>query len=247
LSERAESSVEAVVEETSRQRAKRDTNPRKELVREQLIDVAARVFDEKGFERCSMSDIANAMGLGRSALYHYFRSKDEILAAIVEAEALAPSHQLKLLSAESGLSASEWMRRAVADGIVRRLSSGSRFVTLSRLEAQIPDELRRVYNHSRREIYDYYVHCIEHGIATGEFREVDAKIAAFSVIGMANWTSRWYSPMGRKSADEIATEIADLALASLRAPSARERVLNDAKDKIKILGDELEDLRRLLG
>ena len=228
-------------------RRRRDTNPRKELVREQLIDVAARIFDEKGFEKCSMADIAKAVGLGRSALYHYFKSKDEILAAIVEAEALTPTHHLETLSAESGLSASEWLRRAIVDGIVRRLSSGSRFVTLSRLEAQIPDGLRVVYNRSRRQIYDYYVHCIEHGISTGEFRKVDPKIAAFGVLGMANWTSRWYSPTGRNTPEEIAAIIADLALASLRSPSAREQLVEEAKQKVEALREQIDELHLLLG
>lgn len=233
-------------ESTPASRARRETNPRKEMVREQLIDLAAKVFDEKGFERCSMADIAKAVGLGRSALYHYFKSKDEILTAIIEAEALEPSHQLETLSAESGLSATEWLRRAIVDGIVRRLSSGSRFVTLSRLEAQIPDGLRVVYNRSRRQIYDYYVHCLEHGIATGEFRQVDPKIAAFGVLGMANWTSRWYSPQGRNTPEEIAAIIADLALASLRSPSARERVVDEAKGKVEALRDQVEELSLLL-
>lgn len=246
MSDSAES-LEPPVETKPVPRSRRDTNPRKELVREQLIDIAARVFDEKGYERCSMADIATAVGLGRSAIYHYFSSKDEILAALVEAEALTPSHHLKTLSAESGLSATEWLRRAIVEGIIRRLSSGSRFVTLSRLEAQIPEGLRVVYNHSRREIYDYYVHCIEHGMSTGEFRKVDAKIAAFGVLGMANWTSRWYSPAGRNTPEEIAAIIADLALAGLRSPSARERVVDDARDKVKALREEIEGLHQLLG
>lgn len=228
-------------------RARRETNPRKELVREQLIDIAARIFDEKGFEKCSMADIAKAVGLGRSALYHYFKSKDEILAAIVEAEALTPTHHLESLSAESGLSATEWLRRAIVEGIIRRLSSGSRFVTLSRLEGQIPEDLRVVYNRSRRQIYDYYVHCIEHGISTGEFRPVDPKIAAFGVLGMANWTSRWYSPSGRKSPEEIALIIADMALASLRSPSAREQLVDEAKQKVEALRQQVDELNLLLG
>jgi len=228
-------------------RRRRDTNPRKELVREQLIDVAARIFDEKGFEKCSMADIAKAVGLGRSALYHYFKSKDEILAAIVEAEALAPTHHLELLSAESGITATEWLRRALVEGIERRLSRGSRFVTLSRLEGQIPEGLRVVYNRSRRRIYDYYVHCIEHGVSTGEFRPVDPKIAAFGVLGMANWTSRWYSPGGRKSPAEIAMIIADMALVSLRSPSAREQLVDEAKQKVEALRRQVDELNLLLG
>src|SRR6478609_278929 len=87
------------------------TNPRKELVREQLIDIAAELFDKKGYVQTSINDIARALGLGRSAVYHYFRNKEEILAALVEAEALTPSHLLQELIEETGLSATERLRR----------------------------------------------------------------------------------------------------------------------------------------
>jgi AcrR family transcriptional regulator len=196
--------------------AKPLTNPRKELVREQLIDIAAKMFDEKGYAQTGMGDIAQALGLGRSAVYHYFRNKEEILAALVEAEALTPSHMLQELSEDESLTASERLRRAVTDGIVRRLSSGSRFLFFTRLEAQIPAHMGALYNQSRRHIYDFYVQCIRDGVASGEFREVDPKIAAFAVIGAANWTSRWYSPGGPKSPREIAEIIADFALQGLR-------------------------------
>ena len=79
------------------------TNPRKELVREQLIDIAAQLFDSKGYAQTSINDIAREFGLGRSAVYHYFRNKEEILAALVEAEALTPSHQLQELIEQPGL------------------------------------------------------------------------------------------------------------------------------------------------
>lgn len=192
------------------------TNPRKELVREQLIDIAAKMFDEKGYAQTGMGDIAQALGLGRSAVYHYFRNKEEILAALVEAEALTPSHLLQELSEDVTLTASERLRRAVTDGIVRRLSSGSRFLFFTRLEAQIPEHMGGLYNQSRRQIYDFYVQCIRDGVASGEFRDIDPKIAAFAVIGMANWTSRWYSPAGPKSPREIAEVIADMAMQGLR-------------------------------
>ncbi|WP_414472395.1 TetR/AcrR family transcriptional regulator [Microvirga sp. M2] len=225
--------------------AKLATNPRKELVREQLIDIAAELFDKKGYAQTSINDIAKALGLGRSAVYHYFRNKEEILAALVEAEALTPSHLLQELINESGLSATERLRRAVFDGIVRRLSSGARFILLSRLEAQIPEELGPVYHLGRRHIYDFYVRCISEGIAGGEFREVDPKIAAFAVIGMANWTSRWYSPKGPKSPAEIAEVIADLALQGLKAshnqpydPDGVRRTIDGLKQQI----DALESL-----
>ncbi len=226
--------------------ARQPTNPRKELVREQLIDIAAKMFDSKGYAQTGMGDIAQEIGLGRSAVYHYFRNKEEILAALVEAEALTPSHQLQGLIEDASLTATERLRRAVTDGIVRRLSSGSRFILFSRLEAQIPEHLGGLYNQSRRQIYDFYVRCITDGIAAGEFRDVDPKIAAFAVIGMANWTSRWYSPAGSKSPREIAEVIADIAIEGLRQPNAANGDLAAVRGTIQALKGQIEALEQLL-
>lgn len=222
------------------------TNPRKELVREQMIDIAAQLFDSKGYANTSINDIARAIGLGRSAVYHYFRNKEEILAALVEAEALTPSHQLMELAGQTELTPGERLRRAIVDGINRRLSSGSRFILLARLEAQIPDELGPLYNKGRRAIYDFYVKCIVDGIASGEFREVDPKMAAFAVIGMANWTSRWYSPSGPRTPAEIGEIIADMALHSL---TARDGVVTNhqgVRNALKGLREQVDWLERNL-
>src|SRR5258708_24440035 len=111
----------------------RASNPRKELVRDQLLDIAARMFDRKGYAQTGIADIAQELGLGRSAVYHYFRNKEEILAGLVEAEALTPSHQLQDLIENASLTATERLRRAIVEGIVRRLTSGGRFLTFLRL------------------------------------------------------------------------------------------------------------------
>jgi len=228
----------------TKQRVQRQpTNPRKELVREQLIDIAARMFDSKGYMQTGMADIAREIGLGRSAVYHYFRNKEEILAALVEAEALTPSLQLQEIIDDDSLSSTEKLRRGLVLGIVRRLSSGSRFLLFSRLETQIPDQLGSLYNRSRRQIYDFYVRCIRDGIASGEFREVDPKVAAFAVIGMANWTSRWYSPAGPMSPEEIAEIIADIGIQGLRAPAGD---IASARATIQSLRGQIDELENLL-
>ena len=51
-----------------------------------LIDVARRLFAEKGMENTTMNDIATESGKGRRTLYTYFNSKEDIYLAIVEKE-----------------------------------------------------------------------------------------------------------------------------------------------------------------
>ena len=47
--------------------------------RRQILDAAVRVFAEKGFTQCRVSDIAEEAGVAYGLMYHYFRSKDEVL------------------------------------------------------------------------------------------------------------------------------------------------------------------------
>ena len=51
-----------------------------------LVDVARRLFAKKGLEETTMNDISQASGKGRRTLYTYFRSKEDIYEAVVEAE-----------------------------------------------------------------------------------------------------------------------------------------------------------------
>jgi len=56
---------------------------KKEYTREQIVAVAKRLFMKKGFEKCSIRDIARGADVGVSNLYNYFKSKDEIFRQIV--------------------------------------------------------------------------------------------------------------------------------------------------------------------
>jgi AcrR family transcriptional regulator len=67
----------------------------KEKVRQDIVEVAASVFSRFGYKKTSMDDIASVLGMGKSSLYYYFRSKEEIFEAVVvhEAELLKKSLQ----------------------------------------------------------------------------------------------------------------------------------------------------------
>ena len=57
----------------------------------------------------------------------------------------------------------------------------------------------------------------------GKLRGVDITVAAFSLLGMINWLSRWYQPDGALNEQHIAEQIVDIALNGLIRPAARGR------------------------
>src|SRR5262249_60471748 len=54
-----------------------------------------------------------------------------------------------------------------------------------------------------------------------KLKDVDVTVAAFSLFGMLLWLSRWYSPDGKLTGDEVANEIEKIALGGLLRPQAR--------------------------
>ena len=49
----------------------------------EIIETAAALFTEKGYEKCSVNDILNTIGIAKGIFYHYFKSKEEVLDAVV--------------------------------------------------------------------------------------------------------------------------------------------------------------------
>jgi TetR/AcrR family transcriptional regulator, transcriptional repressor for nem operon len=61
---------------------------------DRIVQTADLLFYEKGYNRTSFSDIADATGIGRGNFYHYFKSKDSILDAVIEYRMRAIAQQI---------------------------------------------------------------------------------------------------------------------------------------------------------
>jgi len=59
---------------------------KEDIIRQRIIEVAQDIFKRYGFKKSTMDEIAAAAGKGKSTLYHYFKSKEEVFAAVIEKE-----------------------------------------------------------------------------------------------------------------------------------------------------------------
>ncbi|HAG42615.1 MAG TPA: TetR/AcrR family transcriptional regulator, partial [Clostridium sp.] len=55
-----------------------------EETREQILDISSRLFIEKGYEKTSIQDIINKLQMSKGAIYHHFKSKEEILQGVLD-------------------------------------------------------------------------------------------------------------------------------------------------------------------
>src|SRR4051794_16784537 len=226
----------------------RDTeiNPRKTLVRNQLIDKAAELFATRGYARTTMNDIAEELQLKRSSLYHYFRNKEEILGALIEEQTIAPTQMLKGLIARRSGTSLEKIREALAHSILRKLSESARFRVLDQIEFEMPEKQATRHRQMKRAVLELWSQLISAGIANGELREVDSRMAAFALLGITNWTAWWYSPGGKLTPEQIATAMTDIGLFGLavqqeetQKPGRRVGAIIDA------LKEQIESLEKL--
>jgi AcrR family transcriptional regulator len=187
---------------------------RKTSREDQLLRVATRLFREKGYHNTSMQDLADAFGVQKASLYYYIESKEDLLQRLLR-------HATSILGAQidefyaADLPPSEKLRQALenhAVTIMDHLNLVS--VYLQEYQNLPPGRLEDALA-VRKHYEQVLMQILQDGIASGEFRPVNVKMAVFGLLGMLNWTHQWFSPDGELSSQEVAGILADLALYGL--------------------------------
>lgn len=184
--------------------------------RERILRETAALFRQQGFNGTSMRDVARAVGVTKSSLYHHFPSKQALLSNVLELTVARGTPRLGAI-AEADLPAAERLRRAVAEHLaelIRDQDAVACFVEEGRF---LSADYRPAHLVKRDRYESHFRRIIEDGIESGEFRSVDVRLAGLAVLGMCNSVATWYRPEGTLGSDEIATEYAELAARALAA------------------------------
>jgi len=215
---------------------------------DQLMEAAEQLFARKGVAGTSLQELASAIGLTRTSLYHYVQNKDEMLAMLVEGFTFETADDMRSLVDETERPAADRLREGIA-GLVRRVAENPRrFRLILTSESQFPEDLGKRYRKARRETSGAVVDLVVQAIDEGSFRPVDPETAAFGLIGAANWVAFWYprpSGAGARSPEAIAAEIADNAVGGLCVEGGR-RGGSDVGQVVDQLEEDLVRLKRLL-
>jgi AcrR family transcriptional regulator len=181
------------------------------MQRSDIIQAAAQIFRHKGFHATSMQEIADAVKLQKSSLYHHIPSKQDILLTILD-------YALDLLIAdlqavvESDLPPEDKLRRAV-HVYVDRLTEDADLATVLLMEHRsLEPELKQGHIERRDRYEALWRELIEEGIEKGAFRSMDPKVAGFALLGVQNWMLTWFRADGRMRASDLADQFVDVFL-----------------------------------
>lgn len=175
-----------------------------------ILDAAIDYFGEVGFEHTKWATIADQVGIGQTALYHYFESKAHCLLTIMGNEL---ERSLRLFrEATSGRSdQTEALRAAIASAYdvtprevlqMRILQSHMDLLTGKRPSEK--EELERQRARGLvREIEEEWTGLVQRGIDQGAFAPRDARQTGLALLGLIVSVWRWYRPGGSMSLDEV--------------------------------------------
>jgi AcrR family transcriptional regulator len=182
--------------------------------RHEIFEAATRLFVEKGFNETSMREIAEAVGVGKSTLYDYFPSKDEILIEFVAHEVQHITERAEDILALD-LSAAEKFHRILRKQLDFILANKLVYLKLSFEAQRLGFESQQRIQMHRHAYQDMLCNLIEEGIQNGEFRSVNPLLAVhgmFAMLSSAVFTSR---PTG--SPEEMMLEAMDMLFKGLEA------------------------------
>jgi AcrR family transcriptional regulator len=183
---------------------------------DQLLEVATRLFKEKGYHNTSMQDIADGLGVQKASLYHYIESKEQLLRRLLKRAAAILGAQIDEIY-EAELSPAEKLRQALQNHAVTMMEHLNLVsVYLSEYRNLPPQQLEQILA-TRKHYERVLIRILEDGIASGDFRPVNVKMTLLGLLGMFNWTHQWFSPDGELTPQEIAVILTDLAMRGLMA------------------------------
>jgi len=182
---------------------------------ETVLRRAVELFNRQGYDATSMGDLAQHLGLSKSAIYHHVPSKEHLLSTALD-EALAELTSAVDAALAPGDDVAAVVRlRALVHRSVRILVDHLPAVTLL-LRVRGNGEVERAAVRRRRALDEKVASLVARAVAEGDVRDdVDPEVISRLLFGTVNSLVEWVDPAGPLDADELARSVADLAFAGL--------------------------------
>ena len=184
---------------------------------QEIYLTAAQIFFTKGYNSTSLNDIADALNITKAGLYYYVESKQELLYRIinlgldnVKAEVLDPAREIA--------DAEERLRFIIYNHA--RLSAGGNHavIIISHEVNELNFRQREETLKRRRDYFDFIRNTLVELKSEEKLQDIDLTTATFTLLGMIIWLSRWYSPNGKMSVENVCEDVCEMAMRGIMRP-----------------------------
>lgn len=185
-----------------------------------IVETAGELFDRKGFNQTSLQDIADAIGMARPSLYHYFNNREQILAAGVDLltkQRDAITQQLRELDGDPIQRLTSLML-----GLGTLISEHPVWVRiLLRDEVALPEDTRIRDRESRLAFLDLLTETLREGSELGYLRAHDERAVALTIISALSGLQGHYAATADTSPEEATRLAVNVILHGVVEPTRR--------------------------
>ncbi|GAB4580054.1 MAG: TetR/AcrR family transcriptional regulator [Anaerolineales bacterium] len=181
------------------------------MTREEILEVAAQIFRQKGFHAASMQEIADAVNLRKASLYHHVSSKQEILLDLMD---LAMDYLIERTQAIflQPIPPQDRLHQAI-HRYLKALTDYPDLANVLLLEYRSLEPDFRERHQPRRDQFErLWRGLIQEGVEAGHFNPINSSVAAKILLGSMHWVITWYRPDGSLTIDQIAETYASMLL-----------------------------------
>ena len=192
---------------------------RKEKQQDILL-VAANLFFQKGYERTTIEDITNVLGINKAMVYYYFPDKQHVLFEVIKTSIRAMINESKAI-VRMNLSPKEKLGLLIQNHLERFTSKKYiPYTSQSELKNLSPKLLRRCI--MDRDKYEaIFREVIGEGKKNGDFRNIDVNLTTALILGMLNSVILWYKSDGRLSMKDINKSLDDFVYHGILSSSEK--------------------------
>ncbi len=170
---------------------------------EKILAVSAHLISSKGYEGVSLQEIADKVGLHKSSLFHYVKSKEELLVRIFEKFSSELFKNLEAINLDPSLEPEEKLKKAIDNHLslmVKYFDDANIFINQLR---SLPKKKQAIFVEERRRYEKDFEKILVDMKKKGYFYKLDIKIVRLGLFGMLNWVLRWFKRDGRLTMKKV--------------------------------------------
>jgi AcrR family transcriptional regulator len=175
-----------------------------------ILRTAASIFAEKSYHSTSMRDISRTTNVSLAGLYHYCRSKEELL-FLIQDNCFGRVLERLEQQLEEVKDPVAKLSLFIENHLSFFAANMSEMKVLSHEAESLGGEL---YNHvsTRKDKYTQLARQILREVQETQQSEVDLTVATYALFGMMNWIYNWYDPHGKLKVSDLASNVMKLFL-----------------------------------
>ncbi len=186
-----------------------------------ILETAARLICERGYEGTSMQEIAAACRMTKAGLYHHVQNKEQLLFDIMS-YGMDAFEGVVLEKVRDIADPVDRLRECMRLNIHLVTGGCSKEVIIILHEhATLTGEARAFIDSRKKRYVRFLEDSFSEAVRLGRIRPVQPTVAAFSFLGMVLWIYKWFQPDGRLSSEQVADNMVDLLFAGLVSPATQ--------------------------